>query len=205
MTDTTLYLPERLKGYRPPPAGAWPRPKTGSQFGHLSLGERIFATPLLLHRLKQFHVPLPKLQPVYDRIVVYPLVSENTDGEGPKKGRKMANGVLYAPGQATDKLDAGRGLLARAGMGALEQLWSHGIEVGHIVLTARLSPWERRFETQDGTIREVMLLRASEVVGSEDLEDDIAEGLVDFEWGEDGRLRIKDTNRADPPENDEGI
>jgi hypothetical protein len=179
-----------------PKIGNWKRPKTGTQFAHIPLAQRATATPLLLHRLKQFDISLPKGRTVYDRIYVYPL-------EGKDLGDKFEGSMLYKPGQSQNLYGASRGVIVKAGLRALEQMWSHGIELGHIVIVARLSPWERKYEGK-GRIHTVMVLRASEIVSSEDLEDDILEECIGFSL-KDGRLELEDRPRVDPDENDEGI
>lgn len=175
----------------------WPRPAgTGAQFSHLPITERSAMTPLLAHRIEEYGLVFPSTRPVFDRIFVFPLESDS-DNE------KFEGSSLYKSEKSKARLGASRGVLIKAGMGALEQLWSHGIELGHIVLTARLSPWERSYAAR-GRIYSVLVLRASEVVGSEDLEMDVAEGCVNYRWGEDGRLELAE-RRIDPPTHDEGI
>jgi len=179
------------------PLGNWKRPKTGAQFAHIPLAQRAVATPLLLHRIKQFGLVLPKGRPVYDRIYVYPIGDKDQD-------EKIAGSMLYKPQQAKDKFAASRGVIVKAGIKALEQMWAHGIELGHIVLVARLSPWERKYEGK-GREHTVMVLRSSEIVSSEDLEDDVLDECVGFTLGADGTVMIEDRARVDPDENDEGI
>jgi len=178
-----------------PKVGNWPRPKTGSQFGHMGLGERVYATPLLLHRIAQFGIVLPKGAPIYDRIYVYPMAGKDQD-------EKIAGSKLFKPTSVINKYDAARGVIVKAGIGALEQMWSHGIELGHIVWVARLSPWERKYEG-GGSEHKVLVLRASELVASEDLEMDILDGAVSFELV-DGQLRYVGRDRTDPEESTAG-
>jgi hypothetical protein len=195
--DTTIANGDKVAARKATKIGpAWTRPKTGSQFAHIPLGERATATPLLLHRLQQFDIPLPKGRPVYDRIYVYPL-------EGRDQGDKFEGSLLYKPEQSKDLYGASRGVIVKAGIKALEQMWSHGIELGHMVIVARLSPWERKYEGK-GRIHKVMVLRASEIVSSEDTEEDVLEGCLGFEYA-DGRLSFADRSRTDPDETDEGM
>lgn len=182
-------------GQNKKPTG-WKRPTTGAQFSHIPVAQRAVATPLLLHRIKQFDLVLPKGRPVYDRIYVYPL-------EDKDQNEKYDGSVLYKADRVKNKFGASRGVLVKAGIKACEQLWSHGIELGHIVIVARLSPWERKYEGK-GREHTVLVLRASEIVSSEDLEDDILDECVGFSYA-DGRLSLEDRPRVDPDENDEGI
>ena len=174
----------------------WPRPETGSQFAHLPLAQRATVTPLLIHRIKQFKIALPTGRPVYDRIYVYPLGDKDSDE------RYDGTSIIKAQ-RVQDKYTASRGVIVKAGIGALEQMWSHGVELGHIVLVARLSPWERKYEAA-GAEHSVLVLRSSEIVASEDLEQDVMSECVGLSYGTDGRLSFDDRARTDPPENDEG-
>jgi len=179
------------------PIGNWKRPKTGAQFPHIPLAQRAVATPLLLHRIEQFGLVLPKGRPVYDRIYVYPIGDKDQD-------EKIAGSILYKPQMTKDRFAASRGVIVKAGIKALEHMWAHGIELGHIVLVARLSPWERKYEGK-GREHTVMVLRSSEIVSSEDLEEDVLDQCVGFKLAEDGTLMIEDRPRVDPEETDEGI
>jgi len=178
-------------------SNAWDRPGTGAQFDYMLPSERAAMTPLLAHRIAQFGISLPKTRPVFDRIFVYPL-------EGKEETETFEGTSIVKPTKSKDLYSASKGILVKAGLGALDILWSHGIEIGHIVLVARLSPWERKYEGKK-SIHKVQVLRASEVVGSDDLEDDVIDGAIKFEFNEDMRLAIADRERIDPEETDEGI
>lgn len=115
---------------------------------------------MLKARCEHFKAPLPPFHPVFDRIFVYPL----KDKEQPEKS---PGGIYLAP-RTRERVGAGRGLLMAAGPKAVEQLYGHGIGVGHIVIVARLSMWERSYFA-DKVEHTVLVLRASEVVASEDL------------------------------------
>ncbi len=167
-----------------------------ANFAHFPVAERATMTPLLAERVEKFGIVLPRARPVYDRMFVYPL-------EGRDESDTFAGTGIIKPKESKDLYGASRGVLVKAGMGALELLWSHGVELGHIVLVARLSPWVRKYEGK-GKIHQVLVLRASELVGSDDLENDVIEGHVGFSCV-DGRLEILDRPRRDPEENDEGI
>lgn len=195
--DTTLPNGHDKAAKKATKIGPWIRPKdTGSTFAHVPVGMRATATPLLLHRLKQFGIPLLKGRPAYDRILVYPLEDKDLND-------KIEGSVLYKPQQSKDLYGSSRGIIVKAGLRALEQMWSHGMELGHIVLVARLSPWERKYDAKGG-VHKVMVLRASEIVLSEDTEEDVFDGCLEFEYL-DGRLSFKDRERTDPDETDEGI
>jgi len=163
----------------------------------MPLAVRATMPPLLAERIKQHEIVLPRGRPVFDRIFVYPLGDKDQE-------EKFEGTNIIKPTQSKDLYGASRGIIVKAGIKALDILWSHGIELGHTVLVARLSPWERKYEGK-GRIHKVMVLRASEIVSSEDLENDVIEERVGFEFDRDGRLCIADRERVDPEETDEGI
>lgn len=158
--------------------------------------------PLLKARIEAYKVPLPPFQPVTDRILVYPLQKADQPD--------MTAGGIVVADVTKNKVGAQRGLLVRAGPIAIEQLYSHGIALGHIVITARLSPWERSYLDIKGHPHSVLVLRASEVVGSEDLLTAFDRGDL---WMEMARTsgevlicdRESDRERKDVPGGDEGI
>lgn len=149
-------------------------------------------------RLEYYKAELPPFYPVFDRIFVYPL-------EAADQPETTAGGIVLAQ-QTKAKYGAQRGILVMAGMKAVEQLYSHGINIGDVVITARLSPWERSYISRDKRPHKVLVLRASEVVASEDLYNQYETG--DFAMcldPRDGSVTLDERTRVDPPENDEGI
>lgn len=154
-------------------------------------------TPLLTERMQHFAIEAPSFAPIFDRIFVYPLdIRDQVD--------KTAGGIII-PDEAKARYGAQRGVLLKAGPKAIEQLYGHGVELGHIVVTARLSPWERKYSGRDGKPHRVLVLRASEVVGSEDLAAKYESGELYMEMDQAGCVALHERTRVDPPENDEGI
>lgn len=152
-------------------------------------------------RLDMYKVELPPFYPAFDRIFVVPFEDDEVD--------TTASGLVI-PKQYLDKVQGQRGLLIAAGPTAVEQLYAHGIGIGDIVLVARFSVWVQPYLCpKSRTPAVMMVLRASEVVGSLDLmnayakgdawqEMDVAAGTVEF------ATRDGERKRVDPPENDEG-
>lgn len=151
-------------------------------------------------RLEAFRVELPPFQPVYDRVFIAPL---ETYGQPDK----TTGGIVIAE-TSKRRLAAQVGLLVAAGVRALEELYSHGIELGDIVMMARFSHWERGYMVGNREHR-IYIVQAGEIVGSEDLktrldrgdiwiEMDAATGKTRFEDREQGR------DRNDPPQIDLG-
>jgi len=153
--------------------------------------------PRLKARLEFYKAELPPWYPVFDRIFVYPL--ENED-------EKTASG-LYIPKVTNKEVGVGVGFIVAAGPRALEQLYAHGMGLGDIVLTARLSPWERKFiGRKSKEPHTVLVLRASEIVGSIDLLDAYEKQDMWLEMKPNGRVNLADRHSAresiNPPDAD---
>lgn len=152
--------------------------------------------PLLVERVAKYDVSLPNFAPVFDRILVYPL-------EAADQADKI--GSIVVPTQAKDKFGAERGLIIAAGARAHEELYSHGIEVGHIVVVAKFSPWRRSYATAKG-VKSVLMLRSADIVGSEDVETAYQNGTLWLERdASTGQVEVADRGRIDPSQTEEGI
>lgn len=164
---------------------------------------------LLRQRLEAFDVDMPPCQPCFDRVFVWP-VSDRGHGKDGEKEEKYKGTNLIMPPMAKGFYGASRGLLIAAGMLALDQLYSHGIELGHIVWYQRLSPWARQYQG-NGRIQQVVLLRAMELVGSEDIMANFAANGLEIGVDTDGIHYIVDSDgkpvgkRFDPPLNVEDL
>ncbi len=121
---------------------------------------------LLSDRIKKHKIPACPYEPTFDRIVVYSLPEEAADRETFAKGGLIVKAEITKKRQ---KNSTARGILIAAGLTAMDQLRGHGIELGHYVWVARLSPWAHTVDiTEDGEVQ-MLFLRAGNVVGSEDL------------------------------------
>jgi hypothetical protein len=153
--------------------------------------------PRLAQRMREYGIELPPFAPIYDRVFVYP----TDDNDQPEKV-----GELYIAQSTKNRLGAMRGVLIMAGPRAIEQLYSHGIGVGDMVLCARFSTWDRAYVgAKRDRVHRMMVLRAAEIVGGEDLLTDIQGGALRMVMTPDGTVQWNDRRRIDPPENDEGI
>lgn len=163
--------------------------------------------PHLDNRMREYGIEMPDFAPVFDRVFVYPVKERDTPEQG-KEG-------LIIPDVVRKQLGAQRGVLIAAGPKAIEQLYAHGIVLGDILITARLSPWERRYwagavKGEDGVYRggsehRVLILRAADVVGSEDLRGKYESGELRLEMDETGHVQLHDRERVDPDDNEEGM
>ncbi len=71
--------------------------------------------------------------------------------------------------QRRDRMEAPRGIIISAGLQALDQLKSHGVDVGHTVGFCRVAPFRRQFTTIGGVALYLIILHASDIIDSEDL------------------------------------
>jgi hypothetical protein len=68
-----------------------------------------------------------------------------------------------------EKNRAPNGIIVSAGLKALDQLRSHGIDLGHRVLFAHTAPYHIRYDTVLGVEQHLIILLAGDIIGSEDL------------------------------------
>lgn len=103
--------------------------------------------------------PLP-FTPVYKRVVVEPLKPEET-----------TLGGIIIPEVAQQR--ANRGLLLGAGLGALDILASHGINLGDVVLFGKYAgvweEWRQPGATSSRDVRKLLVIQADDILGSEGL------------------------------------
>lgn len=183
-----LFLPEHmLRQQSEPPPPYMRREPERLIFPH--------CPPKLQQRMVEYGIELPDFAPVFDRVFVYPL-------ERTGQPETTAGGIVL-PETTRHRLGAQRGVLVGAGPKAIEQLYSHGVSLGDIVISARLSPWERSYASSAGNIHRVLVLRAEDLVGSEDLKVAYDRGELRLEMDETGHVQLADRERIDPEETKE--
>lgn len=98
--------------------------------------------------------------PVYKRVVVEPLEAEE----------KTAGG-LYIPETAQQR--ANRGRLIAAGLGALDIMASHGLELGDVVLFGKYAgvweEWKAPDAKSSADVKKLLVLQVDDILGSEGL------------------------------------
>ena len=158
---------------------------------------------LLEKRIKRFKIPACPYEPVFDRIVVYQVPEEAATRETYAKG-----GLIVKPDaiKSSQEKKTARGILIAAGLQAMDELRGHGVDLGHLVWVARLSPWMHTVDvSSSGADVQMMFLRSSDVVGSEDLRDLRVSGELKVHAGDDGRHGFVfgkgQIPRFDPPTN----
>jgi hypothetical protein len=90
--------------------------------------------------------------------------------------------VMTENAKRKDREETPRGVLVSAGLGALDALKSNGIDIGHIVSFIRQAPWRMPVAMVDGVEFPLLILRAGDITGSEDLAAALAAGECEIQW-----------------------
>lgn len=142
-------------------------------------------------RMAKYGLVMPTFAPTYDRIFVHPLPNDDQPD--------TTSGGIVIPTVTKDSANAQRGVLLMAGPTAIEQLYSHGISLGDIVITSRFSPLQRKYFSHDRKPGVVLIARAAEIVGSEDLLTKLQSGEFTVTMDESGHTRLNDSEIIIPP------
>jgi hypothetical protein len=104
-----------------------------------------------------------KEQPLFDRVYAYQI--DQFEGE------TFGDTMIIRPDSSKDRdrRSAPRAIIVGAGLAALDALRSNGVDLGHIVSFLRLAPWSKRFDVIGGHEEHLLILRAGDIIGSEDL------------------------------------
>jgi hypothetical protein len=129
-------------------------------------------SPLLDARRLECGIPNGafKQQAVFDRIYLHQLAEDNKETYGDTQI------VMPETVRERKQHEAPRGVIVSAGLKALDNLKSNGIDVGHIVRFIRLSPWRMPIENICGVDKYIMILRDGDITGSEDLSEALRKG-----------------------------
>lgn len=117
-----------------------------------------------------------RTQPVYDRIYVHQISAKK------KRDKYTDDGLIWVPPdqQKGREQEASRGIIVGAGLGALDRMASHGIEVGDIIQFTRLSPFRQWYDHIEGQDMFLLALHGGDPISCEDLRVKL--------W--DGRLKV---------------
>jgi hypothetical protein len=103
-------------------------------------------------------------QAVFDRVFIWQIPMQ--------KGDKFeADSLIHMPEsvQQREKSRAPQGIIVAAGLKALDQLRSHGVDLGHKVLFCHAAPYHIRYDSVLGLEQHLIILLAGDIIGSEDL------------------------------------
>lgn len=145
--------------------------------------ERVNLRPQRLReRMERWNIKLPPYAATWDRVFVYPL-DDKTGGEtvnGVQTSTHKTKGGLLVPIEAGQVYAAQVGVIVSMGPKAIEQCYSVGICIGDIVVTNRLSRWEKRYFAE-GREHRILLVTAGELTGSDDLARALEVGEIWYE------------------------
>lgn len=126
--------------------------------------------PLLLKRMEELkgtphEIPEAALgmQAVYDRVLVWQFPDERVGKE------TYGDGPIMKPEHVKKRIAQSipRGMIISVGLGAMDALRSNGMDVGHVVYFCVNSP--HRLPLDDSDQKFIVLIRAGDLVASEDL------------------------------------
>ena len=160
------------------------------------------APGLLDLAIEEHSIPPWPYEPSFDRIVIFSVPEEKA-----KRKTFVPGGLveMIETRQDFEQQETPRGILCAAGLGARDVLRSHGIDLGHMLWVARLSPWRHEVErTKEGKIISFLFMRVGDVVGSETLQAAIKAGRAHVATKPDGTHSYKFDDesarpRFDPP------
>jgi hypothetical protein len=118
-------------------------------------------------------------QPFHDRIALHQTPQWKGEASSPE------GEIVLAPiGKKRERESNPEGVLVGAGLQALDELRSNGIDLGHQVTFIRQAPWRKRVDLVDGHEYHVLLLRVGDLIGSLDLANFLREGRVKIGFDE---------------------
>lgn len=101
--------------------------------------------------------------PIFDRVYLWQIPMQ--------KGDKYEGSSIFMPESTKqkEKNKAPCGIIVSAGLKALDQLRSHGVDVGHRVFFCHTAPYHIRYDIVDGQEFHLIVLLAGDIIGSDDL------------------------------------
>jgi hypothetical protein len=145
----------------------------------MSLPGVLGISPLLEKRRIEYQIPDGAFASrcVYNVLFVFQIAEQ--------KGETMGTGSIVMPGtvKARETAETPRGVIVGAGLKALDELRSNGIDLGHVIRFIQNAPFHIRTDVINGFLFNVYVLRSGDVVSSDDLESTIRSGQlkVDFD------------------------
>lgn len=120
---------------------------------------------------------------LYDRILIFQIA--------PEFARKKTFGdtSIVMPEDTADRhtKDTPRGVVISAGLRALDAMRANGVDLGHVVQFARMSPYRIIVDVVNAKEQAAIVARVGDLIASEDLAQSIREGLTRVEYNEETR------------------
>jgi hypothetical protein len=146
-----------------------------------ALGKFSAQFDLLAKRQKEWGFEVPTFQPRGSGVVVWRL---------PPIQRPM--GTIYVVDETGSEASPHvKGVLIAWGPKAMDSLTSEGFDLGHIVIFKRFAGWETNDQTPEiARACRILMLEASDIIGSDDLRDQLESGKATYVKDENGRHNL---------------
>jgi hypothetical protein len=133
--------------------------------------------PLLDERRLQYAIPDEAFAEtcLWDRIYVWQIMPRY------QEGKTYGGSDIWMPetAQKRELQESCRGVLVSAGLRALDNLCSNGVELGSVVSFIRFGPWHKPIGAYAGThLQYLLVLRDGDLIGCEDLSSELGGGKV---------------------------
>lgn len=132
--------------------------------------------PLLEKRRLEYLIPDESFreQPLFDRIFVHQI---SMWGDRDTYGDSQI--VMTQVTKESEKFSNPRGILVAAGLLALDEIRSSGVDLGHVVTFIKLAPWRLQVASHSGVDEHLLVLRSCDLIASEDLMSAIRSGHIE--------------------------
>ena len=149
--------------------------------GTEELGKFSAQFDLLAKRQKEWGYSIPTFQPRGSGVVVWRL---------PPIERPM--GTVYLVDEVGNAQSPHvKGVLIAWGPKAMDSLTSEGYDLGHIVIFKRYAGWETNDQTPEvARACRILMLEASDIIGSDDLREQLESGKATYVKDENGRHNL---------------
>lgn len=117
-----------------------------------------------------------EMHAAFDRVLVNQILPKHEEG----RVEKWGDSSIIRPETSQDRIlkQSSRAIIVTAGLLALDQLRSNGLDLGHIVNFVRQAPWHQHIATYEGHDKYLINLRCGDIVSSEDLMAAVRAGKV---------------------------
>lgn len=151
--------------------------------------------PKLLEKRRQDHGITDgafAVQPFDDRVFVYQVKEvEETYG-------KKSMIIRTASAKQREEAQKPMGVLIAAGPKALDELRSNGIDLGHVVMFLRISPWRYETDSIGGKKDTVLIFHSGDITGSVDLATALRSGKMAIEFDKENNEHVyRDTKTGE--------
>jgi hypothetical protein len=126
-----------------------------------------------------------RFQPAFDRVLIHQISQWKGDCAAP--GSK----IVMSPISRKKEHEANpEGVIVAAGLRAMDELVSNGMDLGHMVTFIRQAPWRKRVGFVRGVPVYAIILRTGDIMGSEDLSSMIRDGTMKIVHDEENNEHV---------------